>query len=274
MRMRYVKLPSGRLMPVLGQGTWRMGEARSRRAAELAALRRGLELGLTLIDTAEMYGEGGAERLVGAAIEGRRDQVFLVSKVYPHNASRDGVQRACERSLKRLGTDRLDLYLLHWPGEVPLAETVAGFAALKAAGKILDWGVSNFDLGEMAELPKGCATDQVLYNLARRGIEHDLLPWCRRRRMPVMAYTPLEPERLARNKALAAIAAEAGVPPLTLALAWVIRQPGVVAIPKASSLEHVRANRAALGLKLTADLRAALDRAFPPPKRREPLAML
>jgi len=261
-------------MPVLGQGTWRMGEASRRRGDELAALRLGLELGLTLIDTAEMYGEGGAERLVGEAIKGSRDAVFLVSKVYPHNASRTGVALACERSLKRLGTDRLDLYLLHWPGEVPLAETVAGFEALKAAGKIRDWGVSNFDLDEMAETPKGCATDQVLYNLARRGIEHDLLPWCRRRRMPVMAYTPLEPDRLLRHKALAAIAKEAGVPPLTLALAWVIRAPGIVAIPKATSLEHVRANRAALDLKLTPDILAALDRAFPPPKRREPLAML
>jgi len=276
---RSLALPSGRSMPVLGQGTWHMGESKRAHGAEVAALKLGLELGLNLIDTAEMYGEGGAEQVVAEAIKGRRDDVFLVSKVYPHNAGRKDVVAACERSLKRLGTDSIDLYLLHWRGSVPLAETVAGFAALRKSGKILDWGVSNLDRGDMEELwsvagGQACAANQVLYNLARRGIEHALMPWCRSHKVAVMAYTPLEPNRLARHRALGEIAKRLGVPPLTLALAWVIRLPGVVTIPKATSAEHVRENRAALDLRLTPDVLAELDRSFPPPKRAQPLEML
>jgi len=277
--MRTLALPNGRPIPVLGQGTWHMGENRAHHKDELAALKLGLDLGLSLIDTAEMYGEGGAETLVGEAIKGRRDQAFLVSKVYPHNASQRGVVQACERSLKRLGTDRLDLYLLHWRGSHPLAETVAGFEQLKRGGKILDWGVSNFDIDDMAELwtvrhGPNCVADQVLYNLARRGIEHELTPWCGERKVAVMAYTPLEPHRLARNKVLAAEARRLGVAPLTLALAWVIREPGVVTIPKATRLEHVRQNRAALDLALDQPALDALDEAFPPPRGKRRLEML
>jgi diketogulonate reductase-like aldo/keto reductase len=266
-------------MPVLGQGTWHMGEAKRRRDTEIAALRLGLDLGVGMIDTAEMYGDGGAEEVVGEAIAGRRDAVYLVSKVYPYNATRKGVVAACERSLKRLKTDRLDLYLLHWPGEHPLAETVAGFEQLKGAGKILDWGVSNFDVEEMEEVAAlgpgaNCTANQVLYNLARRGIEPALVPWCRKRKVAIMAYTPLEPGRLARNRALGAIAKDAGVPPLTLALAWVLHRPGVATIPKASTPEHVRANRAALDLKLDRATLAALDQAFPPPQGKGGVEML
>jgi diketogulonate reductase-like aldo/keto reductase len=276
--MRHVTLPSGRNMPVLGQGTWHMGENRRRRVDEVAALKLGLDLGLDMIDTAEMYGEGSAEEITGEAIAGRRDGVYLVSKVSPHNASRKGVVEACERSLRRLKTDRLDLYLLHWRGSHPLRETVAGFESLRQSGKILDWGVSNFDVDDMEEIAAlgggaHCASNQVLYNLATRGIEQALIPWCKQRKVSVMAYTPLEPARLGRNKALAEIAKQLGVPPLTLALAWVIRLPGVVTIPKATAPEHVRENRAALDLKLDAATLAALDKAFLPPKGRPSLEM-
>jgi diketogulonate reductase-like aldo/keto reductase len=277
--MKHVTLPSGVKVPALGLGTWHMGENRRRRAAESAALSLGLDLGMTLIDTAEMYGEGGAEEVVADAIAGRRDSVFLVSKVYPHNASRKGVVAACERSLKRLATDRIDLYLLHWRGDEPLAETVAGFEALVAAGKIRHWGVSNFDADDMAELarlPAGgrVAANQVLYNLGRRGIEWDLLPWCRARRVPIMAYSPLDQGAILRKRALKAVAARHDATPAQIALAWLLRQDDVMVIPKASDLEHVRANRGALDLALSkADL-AELDAAFPPPGRHRPLEMV
>ncbi|WP_374447169.1 aldo/keto reductase [Stella sp.] len=276
--MRKANLSNGERVPALGMGTWRMGERGGRKAEELAALRLGLDLGLTLIDTAEMYGDGGSEELVGEAIRGRRDEVFLVTKFYPHNASRTGVPAACARSLKRLGTDRIDLYLLHWPGAVPLAETVAALERLQAAGHIRHWGVSNFDTDDMEDLEaaggSACATDQVLYNLGRRGIEFDLMPWADRRGMPVMAYTPLEPGRLAGKPVLARIAAERGVAPLQVALAWVLRRPQVIAIPKASTAEHVRQNRAAHDLVLTEAELSALDAAFPPPTRKRALEML
>lgn len=275
--MKYLAMPSGRTVPVLGQGTWTMGEQAARRQREVAALQLGIDLGMTLIDTAEMYGEGGAEEVVGAAIAGRREQVFVVSKVYPHNADRRGVQAACERSLRRLGTDRIDLYLLHWRGSVPLAETLEAFERLKAGGKILEFGVSNFDQADMQEalaLPGGdaIASNQVLYNLMRRGIEWDLLPWARRHAMPVMAYSPLESSASERalllgKPALHAVAARHGCQPAQVALAWLLAQTGVVAIPKAADPVHVRQNRAALELRLDAQDMAELDRAFPPPRR-------
>jgi diketogulonate reductase-like aldo/keto reductase len=275
-----VSLPDGTEVPALGQGTWKMGEDARGRAAEVAALRLGLDLGMTLVDTAEMYGEGGAEEVVGEAVAGRREGVFIVSKVYPHNASARGVVAAAERSLARLRTDRIDLYLLHWRGGVPLADTVAGFEALRAAGKILRWGVSNLDTDDMEELvsaPAGraCATNQVLYNPEARGIEFDLLPWCAARKMPVMAYSPVgQGGRLLRHAALKAIAARHGASPAQVALAWALRHPGVIAIPKAATEAHVRDNAAALTLRLGADDLAVIDAAFPPPVRKRPLAML
>jgi diketogulonate reductase-like aldo/keto reductase len=274
-----VTLRNGERVPVLGQGTWHMGEDRRHSAQEIAALKLGIDLGMTLIDTAEMYGSGKSEEIVCEAARGQRDKLFIDSKVLPYNASQKGTIEACERSLKRLKTDRLDLYLLHWRGAVPLAETLEAFQALAAAGKIRHHGVSNFDTGDMAELwalPGGraCATDQVLYNPTRRGIEWRLLPWCREQRLPVMAYSPLEQGRLAGKPALARIAERHGVAPLQVVLAWVLRQDGVIAIPKAVDPAHVRANRAAADLTLTdADL-AQLDRAFPPPTSETPLAML
>ncbi|HZV64470.1 MAG TPA: aldo/keto reductase [Telluria sp.] len=281
--MNTVLLPSGRAVPVLGQGTWGMGEVPSAKAAEVAALRLGMDLGMSLIDTAEMYGEGGAEEVVGEAIAGMRAEAFLVSKVYPHNADRRGVQAACERSLRRLGTDHLDLYLLHWRGAVPLAETLEAFEALKRAGKIRDFGVSNFDLDDLREaegLPGGkhVAVNQVLYNLVRRGIEWDVRDWCRTRGMPVMAYSPLEssPSEQANmlgRPALQAVAARHDASAAQIALAWLLRQEGVVAIPKAVTPAHVRANRAALDIVLSADDLAELDRDFPPPPRRIPLEL-
>jgi diketogulonate reductase-like aldo/keto reductase len=274
-----VALPDGERVPKLGQGTWEMGERNAHRAAEIAALREGVALGMTLIDTAEMYGDGATERLVGEALQGLRDEVFLVSKVYPHNASRNGVVRACEASLKRLNTDRLDLYLLHWRGGVPLAETVEGFEALVRAGKIRHWGVSNFDTDDMAELfatPGGeaCATNQILYNVARRGAEFDLLPWSAAHRMPVMAYSPVDHARLPRRSPLDDIAHAHGVSVYRVAMAWVLRQDGVCAIPKAGRVEHVRDNRAALDLVLDANDYAALDAYFKPPRSKRALEML
>jgi len=279
MPMRTTTLPSGEAVPTLGLGTWRMGEDRSRFSEEVAALRLGLDLGVTLIDTAEMYGSGGSERVVGEAVAGRRDAVFIVSKVLPSNASRQGTIAACERSLKNLSTDRIDLYLLHWMGSVPLAETVEAFEQLKRDGKIRHWGVSNLDADEMADLaglPAGneCQTDQVLYNLSRRGPEFDLLPWCRQRSMPVMAYSPVEQGRLARNARLDAVAARHGASAAQIALAWVLAQDGVIAIPKAVRPEHVRQNVAALDIALSAENLAELDRAFPPPARKRPLEMI
>jgi diketogulonate reductase-like aldo/keto reductase len=265
--------------PRLGQGTWNMGDRAARRKDEIAALREGIALGMTLIDTAEMYGDGRAESLVAEAIAGQRDQVFLVSKVLPSNASREGVARACEASLKRLKTDRVDLYLLHWSGSHPLEQTVRGFEDLLGAGKIRAWGVSNLDPSEMNQLvhlPGGraCATNQVLYNLSRRGIEFDLLPWCRNRGMPIMAYTPIEQGRLLGHKALREVAQRLGATPAQVALAWVLRQDGVVTIPKAGSIAHVRENRKAVDLKLDAHALAELDSAFPPPTRAQPLEMI
>jgi diketogulonate reductase-like aldo/keto reductase len=274
-----VALPDGERIPKLGQGTWEMGERTARRREEIAALREGIALGMTLIDTAEMYGDGATELLVGEALEGLRDEVFLVSKVYPHNASRRGVQTACEASLKRLGTDRLDLYLLHWRGGVPLEETVEGFEALVRAGKIRHWGVSNFDTDDLEELfavPGGeaCATNQILYNVARRGPEFELLPWSAEHRMPVMAYSPVDHARLPKRSPLDDIAQAHGVSVYQVAMAWVLRQPGVCAIPKAARIEHVRDNRAALDLVLSAQDYAALDAYFKPPRGKRPLEML
>jgi len=254
-----------------------MGVRRSERTREVGALRLGLDLGMTLVDTAEMYAEGGAEEVVAEAISGRRDGVFLVSKVYPHNATRKGAIAACERSLRRLRTDRLDLYLLHWRGGVPLAETIGAFDRLVAAGKIRYWGVSNLDVGDMEELfalPGGaaCATDQVLYHVSARGIEWDLLPWLATRGIPTMAYSPLGQGALVRKRAVKLIADTRQVEPAQVLLAWVLRRREVVAIPKASDPLHVRANRAAHDLALEPAELAALDRAFPPPRRASPLA--
>jgi diketogulonate reductase-like aldo/keto reductase len=277
--MRMTKLPSGEKVPVLGQGTWHMGEDPKKRAHEIAALRLGIKYGMTLIDTAEMYGDGAAEELIGEAIEGRRKEVFLVSKVLPHHATRIGTIDACERSLLRLGTDHLDLYLLHWRGSAPLEETLAGFADLKRAGKIRYWGVSNFDTADMEELvslPGGreVATNQVLYNLTRRGIEYDLLPWCEQRNIPIMAYSPIEQGRLLNDPVLAAIAALHNATPAQVALAWVLRRDRTIAIPKAGTPEHVKENREALDIDLTEDDLAELDRAFPPPTSKQPLEMI
>jgi len=277
--MKTLSLPSGRPIPVLGQGTWEMGEDPAKRKDEVAALRLGLDLGMTLIDTAEMYGEGGAEEAVGEAIAGRRDEVFLVSKVYPHNATRKGAVAACERSLKRLKTDYLNLYLLHWIGSVPVAETLEAFQQLTRDGKILDYGVSNFDKDDIEEafaLPGGgeIVTDQVLYNLQHRGIEWDLLPWCREHRMPIVAYSPIQQGKMLRDKQLKLVASRLDATPAQVALAWLLSQDGVVAIPKASNPAHVRENRAALELKLTKEDLTELDRAFSPPRKKTALAML
>ena len=266
-------------MPRLGQGTWNMGDSAARRKEELAALRAGIELGMTLIDTAEMYGDGRSESLVAQAIAGMRDRVFLVSKVLPSNASRKGVVRSCEASLKRLQTGNLDLYLLHWSGSYALEETVRGFEDLLATGKIRAWGVSNLDLAEMKQLAalpggKACVTNQLLYNLSRRGIEFDLLPWCLKQGISVMAYSPVEQGRILGNKALKQVAQRLGATPAQVALAWALRQDGVVAIPKAGSVAHVRENRKALDLMLDAEALQALDAAFPPPTKARPLEML
>jgi diketogulonate reductase-like aldo/keto reductase len=277
--VRTIRFNAGRSVPVLGQGTWHMGE-RGQRRAEADALRLGLDLGMTLIDTAEMYADGGAEEVVGEAIKGRRDSAFIVTKVYPHNAARASLPAACARSLRRLRIDCIDLYLLHWRGNIPLAETVDAFEALRAAGKILAWGVSNLDereLDELASLSGGqsCATDQVLYNPEARGIEFSLLPWCAARSMPVMAYTPLgQGGRLLRAPALKQVADRHGATPAQVALAWALRHPHVLAIPKAANAAHVRENAAAAMLALDAADFAAIDAAFPPPRRRIGLQML
>jgi len=276
--MKTLNLPSGRSLPALGLGTWRMGEREQQRQAEVAALKCGLELGMRLIDTAEMYGEGGAETVIAEAIAGQRESVFLVSKVYPQNASRQGVIAACERSLQRLKTDYLDLYLLHWRGSVPLSETLAAFQALQQAGKIRDYGVSNFDLDDMQEAERlsggaAIATNQVLYNLMRRGIEWDLLPWCRQRQLPIMAYSPVEQGRLLRQTALQKIAQDLNSTSAQVAIAWLLHQ-NVIVIPKSSSIHHVEQNQMALELKMTPEVLNALDVAFPPPNRRMSLAML
>lgn len=276
--VKTVTLPGGEHVPALGQGTWYMGEKASMRTQEVAALKAGMDLGLTLIDTAEMYGEGGAEEVVGEAIAGRRDEIFLVSKVYPHNASRVGVAAACERSLRRLKTDRIDLYLLHWRGSHPFSETVSGFEALQKAGKIRHWGVSNLDADDILELRdvggRACATDQVLYNPSRRGAEFDLFPLLERAGIPIMAYSPIEQGRLATSGALGRVAQKHGADPFQVALAWVMRRPDVIAIPKASRISHVESNAAARDLVLDADDLAAIDADFPPPMHKSALEML
>jgi diketogulonate reductase-like aldo/keto reductase len=274
-----VTLPSGIAVPALGQGTWNMGEDASRARDEITSLKTGLDLGMTLIDTAEMYAEGGSELVVGKAIEGRRDEVFLVSKVYPGNASLRGAVEACERSLKRLNTDRIDLYLLHWRGNYPLAETVEAFEGLKAAGKIEAWGVSNFDVADMDELlgvPNGgnVAANQVLYNLARRGIEYDLLPWCQERSIPIMAYSPIEQGRLLDHSELIRIAKTYQATPAQIALAFLLERDGVMAIPKSSNPRRIEENRDSVALDITDEDWTILDVAFPPPSRKKSLDML
>lgn len=278
-RIRSTELSSGETVPVLGQGTWGLGESLHPRKQEIEALQVGIDLGMTLIDTAEMYASGEAEKVVGEAIAGRRGEVFITSKVLPQRASKHGVMVACEGSLNRLRTDRLDLYLLHWRGTIPLQETLDGFAALVEAGKIRYWGVSNFDIADMKELDEliggaDVATDQVLYNLTRRGIEFNLLPWCRERGIPVMAYSPIEQGRMLRSPDLQKIAARHQATPAQIALAWLLRLEKIIAIPRAGTLKHVRENRAALDLKLTSHDVEALDRAFPPPAEAHPLEML
>lgn len=277
--IREITLPGNGSVPVLGQGTWHMGENRAAAQAEIRALQAGIDLGMTLIDTAEMYGDGRSEELVGRAVEGRRDSVFIVSKVLPSNASRRGTLAACEASLKRLGTDRIDLYLLHWRGRHPLSETVAAFEELKAAGKIGAWGVSNFDVDDMEELLSVAdgdhvAANQVLYNPARRGIEFDLLPWSDERGIATMAYSPLDEGRLVRHPALARIAAGHGESAAQVALAFLLSRPHVIVIPKSGSPERVAENRKAADLILTPDDMATLDAAFPPPRRKQPLEMI
>ncbi|RST31374.1 aldo/keto reductase [Sphingomonas ginkgonis] len=276
--MKTIRFSDGTQVPALGQGSWMLAEQPSRRREEIDALRTGLDLGLTLIDTAEMYGEGESERLVGEAIAGRRDEVFLVSKAYPQNASHARLQRSCEASLERLGTDRLDLYLLHWRGSVPLAKTVEAMEALVAAGKILRWGVSNLDSDDMEELfaagGEACATDQILYNLTRRSPEHDLLPLLATRGIPVMAYSPVEQGRLLADPELAGLAEELDATPAQLALAWLLQRDGIIPIPKAASADHVRENRAAADLQLPEDVLARLDQSYPAPTQPVALEML
>jgi len=277
--MKRVTFPSAKQVPALGQGTWQMAESGAGRRAAIAALRLGLDLGMSVIDTAEMYGEGAVEEIVGEAIEGRRDEVFLVSKCYPQNASRKRMVEACTRSLKRLRTDRIDLYLLHWPGSVPIEETLDTFMRLKDEGRILDYGISNFDARGIQRVWSaagggGIVTDQVLFNLSERGVEWDLLPWCRKRNLPLMAYTPLGQGALLRDPALAKIAVRHDATPAQIALAWLLHKDGVLAIPKAGRVAHVQENRKAADIALTpADL-AELDNAFPPPAGPGPLAIL
>ena len=276
--MRSCNLPSGAGMPVLGLGTWRMGESARRRAEELEALKYGLDLGYPMIDTAEMYGDGEAEEIVGDALAGRTAKPYVVSKVYPHNATRSGTIAACERSLKRLRLPRIDLYLLHWRGGARIEETFEAFHRLRDAGKIADFGVSNFDLDDMqdaARIDKGLnGSNQVLYSLSRRGPEFDLLPWMRKRSIPLMAYSPLDQGGLLRKAALKKVADEVGCTPAQLALAWLLAQPGVITIPKSSTLERVMENFGALDVKLAPEILRELDRAFPPPNGKQPLEML
>jgi diketogulonate reductase-like aldo/keto reductase len=278
--MRQVRLPDGTLVPALGQGTWHVGDGQRPAAQEAAALRLGIDLGMTLLDTAEMYGDGASETVVGAAIAGQRDRVFVVSKVYPHNATKRGTVAACERSLKRLGTDRIDLYLLHWRGAAPLAETVAAFETLRDAGKIRHWGVSNLDVADMQELaalPAGaaCATNQVLYNPEHRGVEFDLLPWCAAQGMPIMAYSPVgQGGRLLRSAALAPVARRHAATPAQIAIAWSLRRPDVISIPKATDVAHIRENAAATEIVLDETDLGEIDAAYPPPQRPQSLAML
>ena len=273
------KFPSGEKVPVLGQGTWRLAEGRHSRSQEIEALRLGIDLGMNLIDTAEMYADGAAEMLVGDAIAGCRDDVFLVTKVLPENATRRGTIEACERSLRRLKTDRIDLYLLHWREDIPLQQTVEAFQKLVTEDKITHWGVSNFDVSDMNDLMKvdggsEVFANQVLYNLTRRGIEFDLMPWCHKRNIPIMAYSPIEQGRLLSHPIVRKIAEEHHAAPAQVALAWVLRHDHVVAIPQAGTPDHVRENHGATGVKLSKQDLAKLDRAFPPPRSKKPLAVL
>jgi diketogulonate reductase-like aldo/keto reductase len=278
--MKTVQLSDGKRLPVLGQGTWRMGEKKSAYADEVAALRLGIDLGMSLIDTAEMYGDGGAERVVADAIDGQRDRVFVVTKVYPHNASHTELPKACERSLKRLRIELIDLYLLHWRSNAPLAETVEGFEKLRSTGKIRRWGVSNFDVEDMSELfaienGSACAANQVLYNLEHREIESGLLPWSQKNKIPIMAYSPVGHGRgLLKNATLKKIAERHDSTPAQIALAWVLRQPGVITIPKAGNQAHVRDNAQSVEIQLTDEDSADIDREFPSPTSKEPLPML
>ena len=279
--MKSTVLPDDESVPVLGQGTWRMGESKRAHANEVAALRLGIELGMTLIDSAEMYGEGGTEKVVADAIEGRRDRVFIVTKVYPHNASRAELPKACEHSLKRLCIETIDLYLLHWREKTPpLEETIETFEKLRTAGKIKRWGVSNFDVDDMEELlaienGRNCSVNQVLYNLEHREIEFDLLPWSQKNKIPIMAYSPVGHDRgLLENKTLTKLAKRHDATSAQIALAWVLRQPGVIAIPKASNEKHVRENARSIKIKLTEEDLVELDREFPPPKSKKSLPML
>lgn len=277
--MPQITLPDGERVSAYGQGTWHMGESRSRFAEEAAALKLGIDLGITLVDTAEMYGNGVAEEIVAEAAKGRRDKLFIVSKVLPYNASQRGTIDACERSLKRLKTDRIDLYLLHWRGSYPFAETLAGFDKLKQQGKIRHHGVSNFDRRDMEEWLKlaggaAVAANQILYNLTRRGPEWDVIPWCRERRIAIMAYSPIEQGRMLGHKALSEVAARHGATPAQVALQWLLQRDGMIVIPKASRPEHVRENFGALDLRLADQDLADLDKAFPPPKGRTSLGML
>ncbi len=279
MKIPATPLRDGASIPRFGVGTWRMGEQTSAAQEEIAVIKSAIERGVTLIDTAEMYGDGGAEEVVGRAITGIRERLFIVSKVYPHNASRKGTLAACERSLKRLGTEYLDGYLLHWPGEHPIAETVDAFETLKAQGKIRAWGVSNFDVAEMQELasvPSGnnVATNQVLYNLSRRGVEFDLLPWQRERDISTMAYSPIEQARLLESPKLKAIARDIGATPAQVAIAWLVQQPDIIVIPKTTHIARLDENLGALSLTLDTATLSALDAAFAPPRKRAPLAML
>ncbi|MCO7262033.1 aldo/keto reductase [Dickeya zeae] len=279
--LKQVVFPEGKTVPAIGQGTWFMGESAQRRRAEVSALQTGIDLGMTLIDTAEMYADGGAEEVVGEALCGRRDQVYLVSKVYPHNAGGERAIAACERSLKRLKTDYIDLYLLHWRGGIPLTDTITAMERLQQAGKIGRWGVSNLDTRDMAELwscrgGSQCQTNQVLYHLASRGIEYDLLPWCQQHQLPVMAYCPLAQAGQLRHDLLAhpavvQVARQQALTPAQVLLAWVVRQSGVIAIPKASTLAHVKENAAALDVTLSPEQIAILDEAYPAPRHKQPL---
>jgi diketogulonate reductase-like aldo/keto reductase len=277
--MKQVRLPSSETEPALGIGTWRIGDDSRTRAEEIATIRMALDLGAKLIDTAEMYGEGRAEGLIAEAIRGRRDEAFLVSKVYPHNASRKGAIAACERSLERLGTDHIDLYLLHWRGSIPLVETIEAFMALQKSGKVRYYGVSNFDAGDMEELwsvPGGSnvATNQVLYNLSRRGVEWELMPWLRKHRIPVMAYSPIEQGRLAENRKLLEFARANKMTPAQVALAWLLAKDDVIVIPKTGRRDRLKENLGALDRPLTKPQLAELDHLFPPPKGPQSLEML
>ncbi|WP_027712149.1 aldo/keto reductase [Dickeya chrysanthemi] len=279
--IKQVKFPSGETVPAIGQGTWFMGESAQRKGSEVRALQAGIDLGMTLIDTAEMYADGGAEEVVGEAIHGRRERVYLVSKVYPHNAGGERAIAACERSLKRLQTDYIDLYLLHWRGGIPLVDTIAAMERLQQSGKIRRWGVSNLDTDDMADLwsyrgGEQCQTNQVLYHLGSRGIEYDLLPWCQQRQLPVMAYCPLAQAGQLRydlltHPAVVQVAQQQALTPAQVLLAWVIRQSGVIAIPKASTLAHVTENAAALEVTLSPEHFAILDAAYSAPHRKQPL---